>query len=1369
MQDMQGDLKTNPRPEDIVQKTFTNSEILCKLISKDDARLYTSVIAYQNLKLMLPKDVAELFENEKLNNDKKIKEIIKDKDTCETIIISKIYTSLEQLQYDDDAVIYFDKKYDKTNYGLMEDTNVYAKEVINLTTELLKEHIIKDQMKKNKLTEKEADYLSDTLIDGNKKVIDGQYAILFKGYAENIKDQSDYYVRKNNKWVLDKNMSADKEPLTDEGSILCDLQEKCMNVSTKTDDKCESMSKNELNLQNSLLTNIISEFDTKYKLSKEQFEKEIKENYNYFMDIMPIVSKIEMNFLLKYNNFKYKLGTTAVDDEKGRIVSPFAEILDIILGQPDFVKKQGDIVKFCVNFTRPFIDGFSISDTLENEHWLYCVNTGVPLLPAFKCKLAAAYMISPDRYMYELRDVKRIIGQNSEDTNCWTDKFTGWTICQGDFDTEEGYNDGFKVHTRDVLEEPAGDEILEYTKEPINPIKEKTVKKYITPEAISVNNIVNALSISMGINIEHQKEFIINSVIEIIRLTVESQNDYKERIKIAASQKGKEIPSYSVYFNTTLLYSTLGLYLIALQTSIPSIKTKKTHPGCVRSFTGYPFDGQGDLSSVKYLACITFSIRDSGEPWNVLKKTNADKIQRTIQAFMDANIITLPEVQRKFDEKTEYLLTNPSNDVPIEHDIRNWSDFLPPLVPFKIKHLTNVSSEFIKGLSSDFIRGSREQREKILVIESKIIMFSLFIQEKINDIVKKEDVILNTANNDPYLENACCDTNDRIPTIEYFTGKNKDISEFNQIVKKLGNILDDIKSNTEAFTFYSNIITKYIYPPVLNLFDEKTIYITFIFYCKFKSLMPVPANLLLICEDKPDSTLIGPSDSIDRIIEKLKGNGRNYTTESFLRLLQLIGRENIINIKMDDPLMSGVTKFSNLLENITDEPIEDEIIEPSLVKLISNSIDTFDVATESYSKQLTDLNNFLIKHTEEMTTDLIDFIESNKANITRKSIKSFNDTITNLSDWNICKSTRKEDINISNSSVYCVNNFYKTFIDNFVNVFPNIILNEVNYEYSFIQKYFKFSPNHESKLRGDIYSYFKNLKPFYGIPTVLNILKTIQTLGKNMVNLANTTPCFSNIKIDEKILMGMIDEETSRRLFEYYLIRILIAYVDLTDNDSMIVIEVNTTEEISDILSVDYINSAETIMETSISSSQKQKNKMIIGGNKMELKRKTAEMLIAFMDIFQNEKEIIDVTYEEIQDRIFKMRETEKHMHTDKLKNMTDELRDTDTMLKGIGLGMYSKGKSKGLKNYDATYYDEEQELSDRINVAENTVRNKNKRKANDYGASDGTIEDLGDDFLAQQNIANTINGEVFDLNNVGENFYDGDDGYGDEDTGFDN
>jgi hypothetical protein len=334
------------------EETFTNSEILRKLMLKDYSRLYTSVVAYENLKLMFPKDISGIFDVEKKNNDDKLKKEEKG-DKCETIIISKMYTSVEQLENDNDVIIYFDKKYDKTNYGIMEDSKGYADKVMIMSPENLKEHIILDQMKKNNLSEHDATYYAETLIDGNKKVLDGQYAILYKGYSENISDESEYYVRKNNKWILDPEMSKKPNIIVDESSIICDLQEKCISVPTKNGDNCESMKTNELNLQNQLLTNIISEFDTKYKMSKEQFEKDIKEKLEYFLSIMPIVSKIETTFLLKYNNEKYKLGVNVSEEGNDVVVSPFSPLLDIILSQKDFVKKQGDIIKFVDKFTRP--------------------------------------------------------------------------------------------------------------------------------------------------------------------------------------------------------------------------------------------------------------------------------------------------------------------------------------------------------------------------------------------------------------------------------------------------------------------------------------------------------------------------------------------------------------------------------------------------------------------------------------------------------------------------------------------------------------------------------------------------------------------------------------------------------------------------------------------------------------------------------------------------------------------------------------------------------------------------------------------------------------------------------------------------------
>jgi len=1318
---------------------FTNSEILRKIVLKDYSRLYTTAIAYENIPLMFPKDVTEIFNVEKDVKREKMNEEEKEK-TCENITISKLYSSLEQLENDNDKIIYFDKKYDKTYYGIMEDEkNGYGKEVINLTPEKLKEHIVIDQMKKNNLSEGESTYLADTLIDGNKKVIDGQHAILYKGYAENIEDESDYYVRKDSKWVFDKNISK-KDGITDESSLLCDLQQKCISNPTKTDDNCESMKVNELALQNSLLNNIISEFDEKYRTSKQDFERNIKEKFQYFISLMPIISKIETNNLLKYNNEKFNLGLGIEDNKEETKFSPFTELLNIILRQKDFVKKQNDIIRFSEKFTREFIIG-----TGEKQHWLYCIKTGAELLPSFKRKLASAFTVSPYSYQYQLEQIKSSNGQLSDDGDWWTDKYTGWPICPGDFDTEEGFEEGFKVTSRDVIEEAAGNKIMSAT-------KEKSIK-YITEETIMINNIINTLGVAMGINIEIQKEFIINCVVETIKNTVDSESDYKEMVKIAA-QKGKKLPSYKDLYNTALLFYTFGMFLIAVQTSIPSIKTRKTHPGCVRSFTGYPFEGQGDLSSLTYLACVTFDIRESGEPWNVLKKSNIEKIQLRIKAGIDDNLIQLPEVQRKFSEKTEYLLISPANVIPEEHDIAQWTDFLPPIVPFKIKHLVNISEEFKRSLKDDLRNGVKNQREKILVVESKIIKFSLAIQEKIREIVKRHKAILHTTNNEPYLENSCCDSKENEPTIDYFNNIDGDILQFNSIVERLTNILDDIRAINEPPLFYSNINTKNIYPPISNTFDEKTIYMAFIFYCKFKSLRPIPEDLLPICTNKPDVLLINPADTIERIIQKLKEDGRTYTNEQFIRLIELVSRENIININIDNPVISSVAKLSLLLDVIYDESNENEIIEQSLRDLIKSAIDTFDIASENTTQDVKNLNNFLIKSNEDMTREIIEFVQKNEgSNVSRSSIRKFIKTISNLSTWNADTSNRNEHNKISNDTMYTVINFYKVFIDNFINVFPNIILNKVNYDNTLIPSYYGFSKNHTNKLKRYISDYFEKLKPFYGVPSLFNILKQIHKNAKNLIQLSEHTPCFSSIKIGDRVLKGVIDERTSRYLFEYYLLRILINYIELSDEEDMIVREVSRREEITDMFTVDYIEETETKIDLSMTSRNKNETR-ILTGNKKELRQKVTELLIAFVDILRNEKDTIDTTYEDIQDRVFKLREREKDMVTDKLKSMTDEGRDIDTILKISKLAGaendYSKGLKKGLTVYDKDFYEEEQEMRDKLTSAERKIRAKNK------DANDENIDILVNDYLEQEEIDRDIDQDAYDISYLNEAYDDG-------------
>ena len=779
------------------------------------------------------------------------------------------------------------------------------------------------------------------------------------------------------------------------------------------------------------------------------------------------------------------------------------------------------------------------------------------------------------------------------------------------------------------------------------------------------------------------------------------------------------------------------------------MKTRKTHPGCIRSFTGYPFEGQGDLSSLTYLGCIAYDIRESGEPWNVLKGKKIEVINSRIKASIDDVLLANSEVKRKFEEKTVYLLTNTATEIPEEHDIAKWSQFLPPLVRFNIKHLVNISPEFKKSLMSDLRSGSVNQREKLLVVNSKIILFSLALIERIQEIVKKSHLLLHTSNNEPYLENSCCETKEGENTLSYFSSRDPRITEYNEIVTNLSNIMEDVISYSKGGIFFSDINTKNVYPSITNEYNEKTIYLAFIYFCKFKSLMPIPQDLLPLCTDKPENGLINPNDSVDRMIQKLKEDGRNYKNEQFLRLLQIIGRHNIVKIDLNSPEISSITRLTKTLESIDDE--NDEVVEKSLRDLIINSLDTFDIATENYTQEVKDLNNFLIRNIDSMKVEIIEFVQKNTGpNISNSSVRKMSKTIENLSNWIADNSARNENIKISDDKLYNIVNFYKDFISNFVNVFPNIILNKVNYDDVHIPNYYGFSKNHSSKLKNYIGGYYEKLKTFYGNPTLLNVLTTVQKSSRNLIRIANVTPKFSSIKMgEEKTIKPIFDERTSRFLFEYYLLRVLLNYIELSDDEEMVVTEIRKETEVSDIFAAEYLEETETRVDFAMTS-RSQTDVTLLTGNKKELRQKTAELILAFVDILNNQKDTIDISYEEIQDRVFKLREREKDLVTDRLKNMTDELRDADTILKINKLGKYSVGMQKGLTMYDKDYYEKEGDLRDEMVKAERKIRQSNP------DANDENIDILLDEYIEQQEVENQIDDEDNDMGDITEDYTDG-------------
>ena len=63
----------------------------------------------------------------------------------------------------------------------------------------------------------------------------------------------------------------------------------------------------------------------------------------------------------------------------------------------------------------------------------------------------------------------------------------------------------------------------------------------------------------------------------------------------------------------------------------------------------------------------------------------------------------------------------------------------------------------------------------------------------------------------------------------------------------------------------------------------------------------------------------------------------------------------------------------------------------------------------------------------------------------------------------------------------------------------------------------------------------------------------------------------------------------------------------------------------------------------------------VIQGYKRALKKKVGELLVAYITNITNHKESVDTSYDEIMDKIFKLKEKEKDEITDRLKGITKE------------------------------------------------------------------------------------------------------------------
>jgi hypothetical protein len=1260
-----------------------------------------------------------------------------DQATCNKIkVIAKRYIEIDEMNEDNGkADVYFDKKYDTTAYDVGEKFKADKNMSLNEQTQ----HYIGKLVKSKGMDEQNARRDADAIINGKRLVIEGEYAILETTDEESASIQ--YYVRNNDTWVLDD--TIDSETFADDMKMLCNLNEKCIEVK----DKCEDQTTGANELKKHNLKLLLAEFDNNLNVNKDIVGNQIEEELSRADARIDMLRQLSFMQKYKYETKKIALANT-VEAGIESVTSPYAGLLNNIISQPDITKRYLDITKFVTAFTRE-----GLVENNESPFWFYCMQSNQKLLPTFIHKLAHTFINGGD-FMQTLNQICADQGKLSDDGDKWVDEHSGQIIKMIELNADEEYNEeGFKIITRSTVEADAGELVMQQAvsvgavgMDKNAPLAGNTItRKYATPDATKIYNVIETMMNNMGIVLlEDNIEFIVRNVLkQISNASVMPSKAAYEKLLAMTVAKGKTMDTYEKAFNATLLYLTFAYYLIAIQISIPPIKTKTTFPGCKKAFNGFPVYSNDSMKGLNYVACVAQKMKNAGAlPWSAISNRNATFIAKQMEINITKFILPTEDVQNGIKEVKLYLSSNPDLNMPEEHNVTNWSNFLPPLKTLKIGTSQDVGEVFKTRLSDSMRKGSAEQQDYILELQSKMIAFSFNIIDLIEKTVSGEQAILRSNTGEPFVENACCEVGEN-NTIQYFVKKQPEIAILNNKVVRLSDLYADTKRISKAAFLYDPRNTKRIFKEMNQNFSEETIYRAFITYCKFNSMVPLNENLKAVCPTKPDD--FDMNDSLEESIRKLKSNARNYNEQSLQQLLDVINNSTKQPIQIVEKKISNAEILNSIMVKMDTENSRPSLFRTSFMEVL----ESFEInSLLEDTTQMRKFKNVLARLNEDMEKQVEDFVSN--ANIRGNALRSFKNCLTTIIKFK--ETGDNMFLGAKDETGYKMINFMKKTMRCLTKEFPNIIINKVEYKKALlVPMHWKLSGKHQQDVDTIITNHYEEFKRFYNDDQINLIMEKLKTMGEDMNELAQNTLLYSPVELkgkgkgnknsnlppDVESRTGTVvakevssthkysafDLDLTSTLFKFYFLTVMTDLVTLENDKDILQLPLLKLQEISAEGNED---EDEFFMEKAVEQE-------VLVGNKAELAEKISSIIVTFSNIICKDKSAIDYNYKSLMELVMRSKEKEKDEITDYLKNMTVEEREVENLFKGNKLGRWSKGEQKGIHTYDTETYDQEREDMEKMALREVQM---NKRSV---------VTDMNRDIFNLEMLATEANDEMIE------------------------
>ena len=1304
--DIEEELKQGYYLDKIPIDEYSTSEVMVLMNNLDFSRFFNDTVATSSNDLKLPDDSAEaMYAEGSLQNQIATIEMTQEQQECATRVLAKKYVAMDELQGDNGAETYFDKKYDQTPYMIYKDAYEVELTAFATDNELPKSEMIvwlSDKLQKaNGLSKNAADRDAEAMIDGKRKVVDGDYAVLVLSGQSDV-DQTIYYKRRDNTWERDN--SIDPGESVDTAAIFCNTAQKCISVG----DNCDSLDKAALGVQKLAMQQMTKEFADNLEAGTREIEARLAAATENAKARLPALRKLAEMQAMKDDLAKFKLGGEAV--EVLEVKSPASDILELILSQSDFVKRQTDITRFVSQFTRPAL---SLSE--ESQWWLYCIQTGAQLLPTFVYRLAQAF-IQGENYFMVLQRIAAEQGVLGEDGEAIIDKHTGRVITKIDFSADEGFDaSGFAVKTREMMEAELGTALAQAPQE--------EVEQFSDPEAEKIARVMRALSRYMGLDTSSLEDFVISETAKLLAKSMPARADYEKALAAAPEKKRKKLDPYDIVYDQTLILLTMSFLLIGIQTAAPSLRTRKTYPGCIKSFSGYPCFGDGDKSGIEYITCIANNIKSSIEPWNSIQKLSQKKIVSKMEGLLSKFIMPMSLIQERIVAKQEYESLNEDEVIPQEHDITNWINFLPPLKPVSV-NVSPPTKEFQEQFLQELKRGSKAQRNKIDALRSKLIYLALSIEESVQKVISKNvadnSAVLSNNAKVPYLENACCNDGDD-NTYQYFASRAEQINIENNIVRDLRAVLDDVGRMARAPILFDPKDTRLIYPEISPEFSEETIYKAFIIYCKYNSDIPISEELRAVCMDKPDQFDV--SASIEEKIRRLRRDGKNFDEDSLAQLMSIVNRKNLINLSLRTITISNIQKIRDRLMSLQDM---DQISFPT--QFITNMLavmDRFgsgDLPSGADSEQVRTMKNYLSTINDQMTASVSDFV---RRNTNAKLHGPFLECLQTLTEF------RPDG---GDHDMFQMCEFMKNSIWLLARVFPNIVINQVKYDNVKVPACWNLSEIHQRDIKTQAAEHYKPLAQFYGDDCLANFLTLFQRENRDIWLTAWDTMYLAPVALEDGEVSSIFDERMTRLLFKFYVLDLMVQMIEITDQEDLY--QQQLERPCNPLLQPQEVDVAMVGDQFPMLE--------IMSGAKKEMSEKVSKVMCGFMTMVCGNKKAIDLNYEDLMDKVTRSKEKEKDMIVEFLTNLSDEEREIENMFKNHRIGQWSVGMQKGYRVYQGDTYDQERE-----DIEKRTILEKRLKKVD--GVTEGLMDMFALEAIMEGDEAALIEADAFGIEYNGE------------------